>query len=138
MHSIPDGSSPTIASPNSGSMYFNYKKTFSMVMLAVIDAFCKFVLLEIGSMGSEGDNSIFRSSAFGQAFMNDSIDFPEPRFLPGMEVLAPMVWVGDDAFPNKTNLLRPYPKNPTFCPTPGTPPQPVPADELKKTKVFNY
>ncbi len=72
MHSIPDGSSPTIASPNSGSMYFNYKKTFSMVMLAVIDAFCKFVLLEIGSMGSEGDNSIFRSSAFGQAFMNNS------------------------------------------------------------------
>ncbi len=55
-----------------------------------------------------------------------------------MEVLAPMVWVGDDAFSNKTNLLRPYPKNPIFHPTPGTPPQPVPADELKKTKVFNY
>ncbi len=49
-----------------------------------------------------------------------------------------MVWIGDDAFPNKQNLLKPYPKNPTFHHEPGVQPEPVPPSELKKIKVFNY
>ena len=89
-------------------------------------------------MGSEGDNSIFRDCSFGKAFMEDDLDFPEPRMLLGTETLAPFIWVGDDAFPNKPNLLRPYAKNPMIRRTPGGPPQHLTGLELKKTKVFNY
>ncbi len=79
-----DGKHCTInAPPNSGTLYFNYKKTFSVVMLAVVDAFYKFVLIEIGSMGSEGDNSIFRNCNFGKDFMSDQLNLPQLRYLPG-------------------------------------------------------
>lgn len=134
-----DGKYCVIVAPlNTSSLYFNYKKTFSVVLLAVVDAFYKFVLVEIGSMGSEGDNSIFRNYAFGNTFMKDNMNFPDLRFLPGTETLAPFVWVGDDAFLNKSNLLKPYPKNPTFRRFPNANPEPLLPHELKKTKVFNY
>jgi len=34
---------------------------------------------------------------------------PEPKALPGTNIKVPYVIVGDEAFPLKTYLLRPYP-----------------------------
>ncbi|KAG5861712.1 hypothetical protein JTB14_029579 [Gonioctena quinquepunctata] len=43
------------ASTNSGSTFFNYKDFHSVVMLALVDADNKFVAVDIGSYGREGD-----------------------------------------------------------------------------------
>lgn len=51
-----DGKHVRIKCPNSsGSSFFNYKDFFSVVLLAIVDADCKFVAIDVGSYGREGD-----------------------------------------------------------------------------------
>ena len=52
----------------SGSLYYNYKGWFSLVLLAVCDARYAFTLVDIGSYGSCNDSGIFSYSVMGQAF----------------------------------------------------------------------
>lgn len=47
---------------NSQTSYFNYKDFFSIVLLEMVDANNKFVIVDIGSYGKEGDSSIFLKS----------------------------------------------------------------------------
>lgn len=47
---------------NSGSLFCNNKDFFSIVLLAIVDANCKFIYVDIGSYGKEGDNGIFTKS----------------------------------------------------------------------------
>ncbi|GFV81209.1 uncharacterized protein TNCV_4772371 [Trichonephila clavipes] len=62
-----DGKHARIKAPkNSGSLFYNYKDYHSMVMLAVVDADCKFTAVDVGSYGREGDAGIFLKSEIGR------------------------------------------------------------------------
>ena len=67
---------------NSGSLYFNYKGTFSLVLMALVDADYKFIYVDIGDYGSNADGAVFKNSLFGQAFVNGQLDIPPPKPLP--------------------------------------------------------
>lgn len=55
-----DGKHVRVRCPNrSGSLFYNYKDYFSIVLMALVDANCKFIAVDIGSFGREGDAGDF-------------------------------------------------------------------------------
>lgn len=94
---------------NTGSTFYNYKGSFSIVLLAVCDAQYRFTYVSIGSAGRESDGGIFQASDFGRAMIEKTLPLPPPAVLPGSDVCLPSVFVGDAAFPQLENLMRPYP-----------------------------
>jgi hypothetical protein len=105
-----DGKHVVILSPpNSGSLYFNYKKTFSIVLLALVDANYNFIAVNVGAFGKDSDGGILSKSKLGKALIQNKLNLPDDIYLPGSTVKTPCVILGDEAFPLRNNLLRPYP-----------------------------
>ncbi|KAK0139803.1 Protein ALP1-like [Merluccius polli] len=107
-----DGKHVVLQAPsNSGSLYFNYKGTFSLVLLAVVDANYLFRVVDVGGYGRTSDSGSLRNSVFGEALRDGTLDLPPDRVVSGAEQRGPLphVFVGDEAFPLMTNLLRPFP-----------------------------
>ena len=64
-----DGKHCYIQSPaNSGSEYFNYKGTFSIVLLGICDSLYKFVYIDVGTPGRWSDGG-----TFDQCTLNDAL-----------------------------------------------------------------
>lgn len=81
-----------------------------MVLLAVVDADCKFIAIDFGSYGREGDAGIYLKSKIGQNIRNQTFNIPESKALPGTNDVIPHVLVGDEAFALHENLMKPYPR----------------------------
>ena len=61
----------------SGSTYFNYKKFFSVVLLAVVDSNYKFIWADIGGRGAASDAQMWNESDLKAAVENGDLDLPE-------------------------------------------------------------
>ncbi|CAN8023158.1 unnamed protein product [Ixodes persulcatus] len=95
--------------PNSGSVYFNYKKTHSIVLFAVVDANCKFIYTDVGAPGSQGDAGIWQTTPLQRALASKRIHLPElVKVASSPDKFLPAVFVGDDAFPIGKNLMKPF------------------------------
>lgn len=94
---------------NKGSLYFNYKKYFSIILLAMCDANNKFTYVDIGAPGSLYDASVWQRSSLHAALKNGDIDIPSPSFLPQTDVKAPYIILADDAFALSEIMLVPWP-----------------------------
>lgn len=53
--------------------------------------------IDIGANGQASDNAVFRDSTLKIALENNTVGMPDKYVI-----------IGDDAFPLKTNLLKPY------------------------------
>ncbi|GFN85409.1 nuclease harbi1-like protein [Plakobranchus ocellatus] len=71
--------------PNSGSLYYNYKGFFSIVLLAVADAFGRLLVVNIGSYGSCSDGGVFSASCLGKHLCEGSLDIPAAKKIPGKD-----------------------------------------------------
>lgn len=102
-----DGKHILIKQPKkSGSYYFNYKGTFSIVLLAVVDADYKFIYIDVGCNGRISDGGVYRNSSFSSALDKGLLGIPSAENIGSKEL--PYVIVADDAFPLKVNLMKPY------------------------------
>ena len=71
----------------------------------------RFILVDIGNAGRQSDGGVLSNSAFGQALDDGTLSILKPSPLPGTSSPDyPYVIVGDEGFPLKVNLLRPYPE----------------------------
>ena len=114
--------------PNSGSLYFNYKNHFSVVLMALVDDSYKFTYVDVGNYGSNADSAIFRNSQFGLRFLQGQLALPARKLLPDYPQagLLPHCFVGDEAFPLRPDPMKPYPR--------GERGNKLPEDKL----IFNY
>lgn len=104
-----DGKHVHIKKPKtSGSYYFNYKKTFSIVLLAVVNANYEFICVEVGANGRASDAGVFAQSEYKRRYDEQSLRIPKPRQIKNASYELPYVLVGDDAFPLSSNLMKPY------------------------------
>lgn len=109
-----DGKHIVIQSPaHSGSLYYNYKGTYSVVLMAVVDAMYQFICVNIGAYGKQSDAGIFGNSRIGQhlRYKPHKLKIPQDRIIPEAKEMGtmPYVIVGDEAFPLQRNIMRPYP-----------------------------
>lgn len=90
-------------------MYFNFLKYFSVVLQDVADANKTFITIEIGARGKQSDGGTFAASTLFQLLESGLFNVPEPKAFPETETILPHVLIGDEAYPLKPYLMRPYP-----------------------------
>ncbi|XP_070185252.1 putative nuclease HARBI1 [Littorina saxatilis] len=97
--------------PQSGSLYYNYKGFFSLVMLALVDADYNFIWVDVGAMGHMSDAQIYsNASEVKECFEDGTINLPPPQPMTNDDRPIPYFMLADDAFALRTYLMKPYSK----------------------------
>ncbi|XP_065583929.1 uncharacterized protein LOC136042942 isoform X2 [Artemia franciscana] len=109
--------------PNSGSDYHNFHDFESIVLMAVVDARYRFLYIDVGAKGKENDSTVFRRFSFGKALEVNRLPVPGDKELPNTSCPLPHIFIGDEAFPLKTNFLKPFSRY---------------GDLTTDKKIFNY
>ena len=105
-----DGKHVTIRKPsNAGSYYYNYKHTHSIILLAIAGPEYECLYADVGSNDRVNDSGVGNKSSLLHAIQNGSVKLPKDDALPN-GVIAPYVFVGDDAFALKKFMMKPYPQ----------------------------
>uniref|UniRef100_A0A671KY09 DDE Tnp4 domain-containing protein n=1 Tax=Sinocyclocheilus anshuiensis TaxID=1608454 RepID=A0A671KY09_9TELE len=94
--------------PASGSTFYNYKHSFSIVLMALVDSSYRFLYVDAGCNGRISDGGVFGGCSLQNALENRT-NIPAPAPLPGSDQLAPYCIVADEAFPLKEYFMKPYP-----------------------------
>ena len=104
-----DGKHVAIQKPkHGGSLFYNYKKFHSIVLMALADANYKFLYVDVGAEGSAGDGGTWYKCTLHDAIERNRDGFPEDRPLPNDDTPIPFHIIGDDAFALKKTLMKPY------------------------------
>lgn len=107
---------------HSGSHYYNYKGTYSIVLLAVAAADYKFTYVDVGCNGRISDGGVFQNCSLGDGLERGILHVPNSEPLSGREMAVPYCFVADDAFAMKSYILKPYPFR----------------DQPAPNRIFNY
>ena len=75
-----------------------------------IKAHYRFIVVDVGDACHHSNGGVLSNSSFGQALDDKTLHISRGRPLPGTSSpMLPYVIVGDEAFPFKENMMRPYP-----------------------------
>ncbi|XP_050314195.1 uncharacterized protein LOC126748784 [Anthonomus grandis grandis] len=83
-------------------------KDFSIVLLVACDHKYRFTMVDIGAYETQRDGIVSRNSQFGTKWDENHVDMPEECVLPVTNVSIPYFFVGNEAFPLKNHVIRPY------------------------------
>jgi hypothetical protein len=93
----------------SGSTFFNYKHSFSIILLALVDAHYRFLFINVGAQGRCADAGVFKDCELNKALLDNTVHVPDACNLPGTDQVFPYVVVADDAFPLREGIMKPFP-----------------------------
>lgn len=94
--------------PNAGSLYYNYKRYHSIILMAASDASYRFTFIDVGSPGADGDVNVFSRTDFGKHILEDApfLNLPPDSPINGDD--TPYFFIADDAFPLSHRIMKPY------------------------------
>ncbi len=92
----------------SGTVFYNYKGFYSIILLALVDGDYKFLWVDVGQNGSSSDAQIFNQCELKEVIEDGMIGFPPEDPLPKDDRPMPYFILGDDAFALKTWLMKPF------------------------------
>nr|CAI5862343.1 unnamed protein product [Callosobruchus analis] len=96
-----DGKHILIKKPsNSGSYYFNYKGTFSVVLFAIVNANYEFLYVHTGTNGRVSDGGIWNNTGICKRLKANKLNIPNPTTLLNTSDQFPYVFI--------ENLMKPY------------------------------
>ncbi|XP_025265863.1 protein ALP1-like [Camponotus floridanus] len=95
--------------PNSGTLFYNYKKYYSIVLMAVADSIYRFTLVDVGAYGGDSDGGIFNDSQIGINLNNEQLNLPKEIVnLPDTNIKTFLYFIGDDTFRLSNRIMKPY------------------------------
>lgn len=91
--------------------------------MAISDANYKFIYVNVGAYGSEGDSGVFGADKIGEKIYNDELILPGETTIGGQKL--PYFFIADDAFRLSTRIMKPFtPKKGQYL--------------SKEERIFNY
>lgn len=93
---------------HSGSEFYNYKGTFSIVLMALVDANYIFSYIDIGYQGRTCDGGVFRNTSLHKKLEQNELNIPKDEPLPSKTEMMPYVFIGDGAFALSKYTMKPY------------------------------
>lgn len=92
----------------SGSLFYNYKNYFSIVLLGIVDVNYKFIYIVIGAFEKEFDGTIFEKTNFYKKLDNNELNIPKSQPLSGTNIKMPYTFIEEEAFSFSPNVMRPF------------------------------
>ena len=92
----------------SGSVYYNYKKFYSIVLMALVDADYRFIWADVGGAGSASDAQVYNDSELKECAEDGTLGFPDPEPLSHDNQDVPYYFIGDDAFALRQTMMKPF------------------------------
>ncbi|XP_049861889.1 uncharacterized protein LOC126355570 [Schistocerca gregaria] len=89
--------------PGSCTEFYNYKGGYSIILLALVGANCKFIYVGVGTNRRANDGSVFRLSTLKTATDKNSLNLPQEYII-----------VADDTFPLYTDVMKPFSRRNLF------------------------
>lgn len=90
-------------------MYVHFFQRYhSIILMAACDADYRFIYVDVGSPGSDGDMNVFSKTDIGRSILegSDDMNFPPDSEINGE--LMPFFFVADDAFPLTNRIMKPF------------------------------
>jgi hypothetical protein len=78
------------------------------VLQGVADSQCRFSFIDVGGYGKQSDVGTFAASTIYTFLENFQNTLPKPSAFEGSASEMPLVVLGDDAYPLKTYLMKPF------------------------------
>lgn len=94
----------------------SYKVTITLslsyihyLFVGVADSECRFITIDVGAFGRQSDGGTLRQTPIYTQLCDGSFPMPHDCTLPNSSQVVPHYLVGDEAYPLRTFLMRPFP-----------------------------